>query len=102
MIANGNNLRRAGLLLRAIAEGAGWTTDVFVGAREIAKAKAIVATEKELAETESYMVDQGWLVADPEKDRGVGWYALTRHGLDESQRKLPAEPKVYKPADRPD
>jgi hypothetical protein len=102
MRANAENLRRAGLLLRAMSESASWRADVYVDARKAAKEKAIVATDAELAESESYMVDQGWLRVDPEADRGQGWYALTRHGLDESQRKVPAEPKPYKPHERTD
>jgi hypothetical protein len=76
---------------------------VFVDAKTIAREKAIAATDKELAEAEAYMVDQGWIVVDSEKERGVGWYALTKHGLDEAQRKAPAEPKPYnRPTDRVD
>jgi hypothetical protein len=102
MLANATNLRRAGLLLRAISGSAGWTIDVFVDARKAAGASAIVATDKELADIEGYLVDQGWLKVDGASDRGKGWYAMTRHGLDESQRKLPAEPKEYKPHERVD
>ncbi len=100
MLANAVNLRRAGLLLRALAGSAGWTADVFVDARQVAKDKGVAATDKELAEVESYLVDQGWLAVDENTKRGVGWYALTRHGIDESQRKMPAEPKPYKPSER--
>jgi hypothetical protein len=95
MRANAVNLRRAGLLLRAIAGGAGWTAGTYVDTRRIAKDKGVIATDAELAEVEGYLVDQGWITVDRETNRGEGWYALTRHGIDESQRKLPAEPKAY-------
>jgi len=68
-----------------------------VDARQVAKDKGVTATDKELGEVEGYLVDQGWLEVDEETKRGEGWYALTRHGLDESQRKMPAEPKPYVP-----
>ena len=100
MLANAVNLRRAGLLLRAIAGGASWAPGVFVDARKVAKDAAIAGTEKDFADAESYLVDQGWLVVDDETNHGASWYALTRHGLDESQRKLPAEPKPYTPGER--
>jgi hypothetical protein len=102
MLANATNLRRAGLLLRALAGSAGWTMGVFVDARKVAKDAAIGASDKELADVEGYLMSQGWLRVDNETERGEGWFALTRHGLDESQRKAPAEPKPYKPHDRVD
>jgi hypothetical protein len=100
MLINANNVRRAGLFLRAMAGSASWTADIFVDVRSIATEKGIAGTAKELEEVESYLLDQGWLRVDRDTDRGVGWFALTRHGLDESLRKLPAEPKPYKPAER--
>jgi hypothetical protein len=103
MLANAANLRRAGLLLRAMCGSAGWTAGMFVDARQVAKDGAIAATDKELADAESYMADQGWLATDGAKERGVGWYAITKHGLDEAQRKQPAEPKPYtRPTDNAD
>jgi hypothetical protein len=98
MLANAANLNRAGLLLRALAAGAGWTSGVYVDSRKIAREKAIAGTESELAESLAYMLDQGWLGVDGETDRGEGWFAVTRHGLDESLRKLPGEGK--KPSER--
>lgn len=99
VLANAANLRRAGLLLRTIAAGASWAPGIFVDARKAAKDAAIVATERELMDAVGYLVDQGWLKVDDEANR-EGWYALTRHGMDESQRKLPPEPKPYTPGDR--
>jgi hypothetical protein len=100
MLANSVNLRRAGLLLRAMSSSAGWTSGHFVDARKTAKESAIAATERELVDAEGYLVEQGWVKADAELDRGAGWYALTRHGLEESQRKAPGEPKPPRPTDR--
>src|ERR1700722_20374582 len=103
MLANAADLRRAGLLLRAMCGNAGWTAGMFVDARKVARDGAIVATDKELADAEAYMVDQGWLVTDAEKERDAGWYSLTKRGLDEPQRNQPAEPKPYnRPTDRVD
>jgi hypothetical protein len=100
MLANATNLRRAGVLLRAISTKASWSPGVFVDARELAKEKGVVATDQELAAAEAYLVGQGWLVAG--EGTSEGSYALTRHGLDEAQRKVPAEPKPYKTAERVD
>ena len=100
MLANAVNLRRAGLFLRAVSGSAGWSAGVFVDARSAAKANAIVATDKELAEIEGYLVDQGWLVGDGAESHGESRYALTRHGLHESFQKMPAEPKPYVSNDR--
>jgi hypothetical protein len=102
MLANANNVRRAAMFLRALAGSVSWTADVFVDARSVAREKGFVGTDKELDEVEGYLLDQGWIRVDEETDRGASWYALTRHGLDESLRKLPAEPKEYKPAERAD
>jgi hypothetical protein len=99
MLANATNLRSAGVMLRAISAKASWSPGVFVNARELAKEKGLFATDEGLAAAEAYLVGQGWLVADEEEGR-KGSYALTRHGLEEAQRKVPAEPKAYKPADR--
>jgi hypothetical protein len=95
MRANAANVRRAGLLLRALAGGASWTVGTFVDVRQLAKDKGVVATDEELAEVEGYLLDQGWITVDKETRRAPGWFALTRHGIEECQRKLPAEPKVY-------
>jgi hypothetical protein len=86
-------------LLRALAGSAGWQSEIFVDSRQVAKDKGVAATDKELADVEGYLVDQGWLAKDEEAKR-EGWYALTRHGIDESQRKMPAEPKPYQPKER--
>ena len=102
MVANAENLRRAGLLLRAMAGSAGWTAGAFVDSRQVAKDKAIAASEKELSDIEGYLLGQGWIAADDEASRGENRYTLTRHGLDEAQRKQPAEAKVYKPQERVD
>jgi hypothetical protein len=100
MLANATNLRRAGLLLRAMAASATWETGVFVDARKIAKDSALVTTERELAEVERFLVYQGWVSAEVVVQHGPGFYALTKHGIDESQRKPPAEPKPPKPRDQ--
>jgi hypothetical protein len=102
MLANAANLRRAGLLLRAMAASAGWSAGVYVSAQASAKASAITATDKELAEIEAYLVGQGWITLEDGSASGERAYALTRHGLDESQRKLPAEPKPYTPREGTD
>jgi hypothetical protein len=90
------DVRRAGLLLRAIAESSTWTSGVSVSTAEIAKTKGIVATEQELAEMSGYLVDQGWLAVEKrEALPGHDRHAITRHGFDESQRKLAREPKPW-------
>jgi hypothetical protein len=103
MRANAINMRRAGLLLRALSAKASWSHGAFVNARDVAKGEATLATttDLELAEVLTYMVDQGWLVGVG-AGGSPGSYAVTRHGLDEAQRKMPAEPKPYKPAEHTD
>jgi hypothetical protein len=91
MIANAANIRRAGLLLRGMSGNVG----TFVDPRKVAKDKGIVATDQELAEIESYLLGQGWIVAEKNAPPGENRYSITRHGFDEMQRKMPAEPKVY-------
>ncbi len=100
MLANATNLRRAGLLLRAMAGRAGWATGVLVNARDVARDCALVATERELTDVEAYLVYQGWVAPDAGKPGAQGSYALTRHGIDESHRNLPAEPKPPRPRDQ--
>jgi|ERR1700677_804938 len=103
MRANAINLRRAGLLLRALSAKASWSHGAFVNARDVAKGESTLdaTTDANLAEVLTYMVDQGWLVGAGAGD-AEGSYAVTRHGLDEAQRKMPAEPKPYKPAEHAD
>jgi hypothetical protein len=96
MRANAINLRRAGLLLRAMSAKVSWSHGPLVNARDVAKGELTLAaaTDRELAEVLAYMVDQGWLLVEAGAD-ATGSFALTRHGLDEAQRKMPAEPKPH-------
>ena len=101
MLANTENIVKAGRLLRAMAARASWTSGVQVGARETAKLSGITLTDIELAEIESFMVGQGWI--DVGSDSATdATYALTNHGLDEAQRKPPVEkaPRVKNDDDR--
>jgi hypothetical protein len=52
MRANATNVRRAGLLLRAVCAKASWSHGTFVNARDVAKGESslVTATEAELSE----------------------------------------------------
>jgi hypothetical protein len=77
-----------------MAGASNWTADVFVDAGETAKKRGIVATDGEIAEIATYLLYHGWVVTD-DAETAERRYAVTRHGLEESQRKLPAEPKPH-------
>jgi hypothetical protein len=97
MLANAANLRRAGLLLRAMAKRAAFQAGRFIDARQVARECALLATDRELADIEGYLVYQGWVLSEEPESRRDGFYALTRHGMDESWRAPPAEPKPPRP-----
>jgi len=84
------------VILRAIAESSTWTSGAVVSIPEIAKSKGIVAVQREIDEMSAYLVGQGWLTVEKHDGApGTARHAITRHGFEESQRKLPPEPKPW-------
>jgi hypothetical protein len=91
-----SDVLRAGALLRAIAASSTWTSGAAVSVAEVARSNGIVATDKEVDAMSAYLVGQGWLAVDPKPSvSGQDRHSMTRHGFDESQRKLPREPKPW-------
>ena len=106
MRANAINMRRAGLLLRALSAKASWSHGAFVNARDVAKGEASLATttNPELAEVLTYMVGQGAGCVGARSWHGSpGSYAVSapraRRGAAERCRQSPSR---YKPAEHTD